>query len=598
MKKVFAIIMSAMMLVCFVPAMAFADDTTEFIANKAEAEREWNSVGKFKVELQTPAYSDSEKNINLEGATAYAEVYEDYSVYAKLDNDKVNGHSVQATVAMRNVESLGCADQTKTHSVGPFVAGLNAEFSLTQYFPNIMKFKAAKIAGSVNGKEFSYQISDFALTEGTTERVLTATPDSTENVRAAWKELTKQVTTTSYDSDDSMVVIPAGAYLQIGTQKLTFDKPYTINPSENGVGNLEGGIRTAASLDENAAALEDGANVALYVPKDSVLRVGQSEAKLNHALLITSDVDTTNMTVDLKKLRDDKSDEEGTVSVQLIKDIFAFVDGAFGCFSGTTDKSIDVLSEYVVKYGDQEIKVFHGKTFTLPAAASGYKWVDADNNTVNAGEITVTSDMVLKQVEVGGSTGGGGGFYVPTVQKPEITIIGSGKADLSADGRTATITAAAGHELVSVVLNGKEMGKVEKLTGLKTGDKATITFRAKTDGKVEMDKMIAQKASKLTLMARSKKTAKLNIKVVVKGDLKAITDAGYTVKYKFYRSTKKSAGYKAMLTKKAPTYFNTYGKKGTMYYYKARVMIYDKDGNFVAQTALKQCKYANRLWTK
>ena len=195
---------------------------------------------------------------------------------------------------------------------------------------------------------------------------------------------------------------------------------------------------------------------------------------------------------------------------------------------------------------------------------------------------------------------GGGSFssYVPTVQKPEITIIGSGKADLSADGRTATITANAGHELVSVVLNGKEMGKVEKLTGLKTGDKATITFQAKTDGKAEMDKMIAQKASKLTLMARSKKTAKKNIKVVVKADLKAITDAGYTVKYKFYRSTKKTAGYKAVLTKKAPTYVNTYGKKGTMYYYKARVMIYDKEGNFVAQTALKQCKYASRLWTK
>ena len=237
------------------------------------------------------------------------------------------------------------------------------------------------------------------------------------------------------------------------------------------------------------------------------------------------------------------------------------------------------------------------------------------SSPVYSTELTLTSTTTVKAIAVkadmhdsaiatatftkasgGGSFGGGG--YVPTVQKPEITIIGSGKADLSADGRTATITAAAGHELVSVVLNGKEMGKVEKLTGLKTGDKATITFRAKTDGKAEMDKIIAQKASKLTLMARSKKTAKLNIKVVVKGDLKAITDAGYTVKYKFYRSTKKSAGYKAVLTKKAPTYYNTYGKKGTMYYYKARVMIYDKDGNFVAQTALKQCKYANRLWTK
>lgn len=229
---------------------------------------------------------------------------------------------------------------------------------------------------------------------------------------------------------------------------------------------------------------------------------------------------------------------------------------------------------------------------TTPVAKNKpYKWLFTPANITNYK--TLTGSLTPYSV-----TSSGGGSYVPTVQKPEITIIGSGKADLSADGRTATITAAAGHELVSVVLNGKEMGKVEKLTGLKTGDKATITFRAKTDGKAEMDKMIAQKASKLTLMARSKKTAKLNIKVVVKGDLKAITDAGYTVKYKFYRSTKKSAGYKAMKTGKSGIYINTYGKKGTMYYYKARVMIYDKNGNFVAQTALKQCKYANRLWTK
>ncbi len=194
-----------------------------------------------------------------------------------------------------------------------------------------------------------------------------------------------------------------------------------------------------------------------------------------------------------------------------------------------------------------------------------------------------------------------GGGYAPTTQKPEITIIGSGKAELSADGKTATITAAAGYELASVVLNGKEMGKVEKLTGLKTGDKATITFRAKAgekDGKEETDKMIAREVSKLRLTARSARTAKKNVKLVVKSDLKAITDAGYTVEYKFYRSTKKSAGYKAVLTKKASTYVNTYGKKGMLYYYKVKVMVYDKDGNLTAQTALKQCKYASRLWTK
>ena len=183
-------------------------------------------------------------------------------------------------------------------------------------------------------------------------------------------------------------------------------------------------------------------------------------------------------------------------------------------------------------------------TAQAPIGQHFVKWiVKAGGVTIaNESSATTTFTMLANDVTIEASfekNASSFGGYVPTVQKPEITIIGSGKADLSADGRTATITAAAGHELISVVLNGKKMGKVEKLTGLKTGDKATITFRAKTDGKAEMDKIIAQKASRLTLMARSKKTAKLNIKVVVKGDLKAITDAGYTVKYKFYRSTKK-----------------------------------------------------------
>ena len=197
-------------------------------------------------------------------------------------------------------------------------------------------------------------------------------------------------------------------------------------------------------------------------------------------------------------------------------------------------------------------------------------------------------------------TGGGGGFYVPTTQKPEIKAAAGGKAELSKDGTTLTITADAGKVIDKVLLNGKDMGAVSELKGLKTGDKVEVTFKDQVTEptKEQLDKAAKEAAGDLVLTARSAKLKNGSVKIMLKGDLKAITDAGYTVKYKFYRSTKKSAGYKAMLTKKAPTYFNTYGKKGTMYYYKARVMIYDKDGNFVAQTALKQCKYANRLWTK
>ncbi len=110
--------------------------------------------------------------------------------------------------------------------------------------------------------------------------------------------------------------------------------------------------------------------------------------------------------------------------------------------------------------------------------------------------------------------------------------------------------------------------------------------------------------AKLTPVARSAKTAKKNVKVTVSLDkqdkaiIKELKDAGYTVKYRFYRSTKKAAGYKAAVTKKTASYTNTGGKKGTKYFYKVQIRVYDENGKLVAKTALKQCKYASRIWTR
>ena len=109
------------------------------------------------------------------------------------------------------------------------------------------------------------------------------------------------------------------------------------------------------------------------------------------------------------------------------------------------------------------------------------------------------------------------------------------------------------------------------------------------------------RVSKMLLSARSSRTPNKNIKVVLKMDKKTaasivtLKKLGYTVKYKFYRSTKKSSAYKAKITKKTGTYINTSGKKGVRYYYKARILVYDKNGKLVAQTELKQCKYACRV---
>ena len=108
----------------------------------------------------------------------------------------------------------------------------------------------------------------------------------------------------------------------------------------------------------------------------------------------------------------------------------------------------------------------------------------------------------------------------------------------------------------------------------------------------------------MKLVARSSKTAKKNIKAVLKSDakvkasIKELKDLGFTVKYRFYRSTKKAAGYKAAVTKKTASYTNTSGKKGTKYFYKVQLRVYDENGKLIAKTALKQCKYASRVWTK
>ena len=253
-----------------------------------------------------------------------------------------------------------------------------------------------------------------------------------------------------------------------------------------------------------------------------------------------------------------------------------------------------------------------GVTTTMEYKLEGAEdWIDCENCTDN--EITGLAPGTYKvrektdyDVYVEGleatvvvpkkvvSYGGGSSRQYPKVAETE-----HGTITLSSNGRTATITPDAGYEIASVTVNGEDKGVVSTLIGLRTGDKIAATFQ-KTKATLDAETKAAV-ASLSTLKARSSKTAKGNIKVVAKlstaekSKLAELTDQGYTVKYKFYRSTKKSSSYKAMLKKQTATYINTYGKPGTRYYYKARVMVYDSEGTLITYTTLKQCRYATRV---
>ena len=174
-----------------------------------------------------------------------------------------------------------------------------------------------------------------------------------------------------------------------------------------------------------------------------------------------------------------------------------------------------------------------------------------------------------------------------------------------------------GKDIVIIYINDKGICEILNHTMETVGAEKYIKFTTshfsnfavveKADAEKLIAKQNADKINSLTkeakLKATTSKTAKKSIKVKIgetknsKSLIKEAKAMGYTVKYKFYKSTKKASKYKAIKTKTSNSYINTKGKKGTKYYYKAKVMVYDGK-NLIAQTELKQCSYGARTWSK
>ena len=258
--------------------------------------------------------------------------------------------------------------------------------------------------------------------------------------------------------------------------------------------------------------------------------------------------------------------------------------------------------------------------------------------TVNTENGKVTLDQETIKTVLGAAKGATITLEVTKVAKPTEAQ----KKAAGANGHVISLTVKSGNQIISDFNKGKatvmvelvsrllgkkvaaihiaDDGTIEQLAGkvLTVGGKQYYEFMTphfSTFAIVDADEVgldAAEEpavdakalASKLTPAARSAKTAKKNVKVTTSLDkqdkeiISQLKDAGYTVKYRFYRSTKKAAGYKAAVTKKASTYTNTIGKKGTKYFYKVQVRVYDASGKLAAKTALKQCRYASRTWNK
>ncbi len=232
--------------------------------------------------------------------------------------------------------------------------------------------------------------------------------------------------------------------------------------------------------------------------------------------------------------------------------------------------------------------------------------------------ITLEVVKVSRPTEVQQKAAGTNGQVLQLVVKSGDKII----SDFNKGKATVTVEIPANLQDKKVAaIHIAEDGQIEKMSGktVKIGGKDYYAFETphfSTFALVDADELglevneeaniekIKELVSNLSLKVRSSKTSKKNIKVTLTVDkdtaaaIDEIKGLGYTVKYKYYRSTRKSSKYQAKITKTTKSFINTAGKKGTKYYYKAKLQVYDKDGKLVTQTELKQCKYAVRTWTK
>lgn len=338
-----------------------------------------------------------------------------------------------------------------------------------------------------------------------------------------------------------------------------------------------------------------------YVPTDNVTNQSENTATGTPATT-TADINastttaadgtkTTTATVDDQTA--DKIVDKATAnkSEQTIIDAASAAGAVAAAEVGIPEKTIKEITE----------KTDANLTFKTDAAK-----VQLDKNAVDAlaaqAGTTGTVKLLVKTVKSDAD-----------IHQVELKLVTSNGAVTDFHGGNVTVTIKP-----SATLNAKEVicvyiddnGVYHRVDGKKnadgtytftTGHFSTYAIMSVEDAEKvfeQQDAKAAEQAKEIMLQARSAKTAKGNIKVNLKVNedaIKAIEDLGYTVKYKFYRSTIKNAKYVGKFETTAKTYTNTTGKKGTRYYYKARVMVYDAQGELVAKTALTQCKYACRI---
>ena len=554
----------------------FTDAATYTVYYKAEAENHETVSGSFSVKI-------NQKEITLIWNNTENRIYGDNKTVTAKAGELINNDDVNVTVSGGNETAAG--DHTATAET---LTGAKAEnYKLPDN--KTKDYTIAKASLTVKANDNTITYGDRPDNFGVTYNGFV----NSENESVLKGTLTYDYSYKQFDdAGKTYTITPAG--LTADNYEIKFiSGNLTVNQKEITLNwdNVTGRVyKDGKAVSAAAEGIVNGDDVNVKVTNGDKAETGEYTATAslegakarNYKLL---DVNTKDYSIEKRVISikvDDKEMTAGETMPELTVTYDNFADG------DTADTVFENKPAPITKADGKTAGKFD-ITIEKPALKTDM------NKNYSVGE----PEKGTLTVKAASSVGGGGGIVIP-VQKPEITTGDGGKTDLSDDGTTIKITPDEGKEVDKVLVNGKDIGAVTEVKDLKPGDKVEVIFKdkIKEPTKEELDSKVKEALNDMTLKARSAKTSKKNIRINV---IASITDKlpdGYTVKYKYYRSTKKTSGYRLMTAKSKNYYINTKGTKGTRYYYKARIAVYDNDGKLIAQTELKQCKYAARVWTK
>ena len=204
----------------------------------------------------------------------------DYSASVSVPKGSIiDTSSITGAISMTDVAGLGI-EGTKTFE-RTLATGLDKVVALDNYLPS---FTSATVSGKIDGVEYGYT---FTGTDNAEEFRIDAVPQDADAVAEAWAAMTSHMTTAEKGADDSYVIVPGEAYIQIGTEKLVFADTNASTKLDNIVAGsgITADIRAAVELLE-VEELED-AQIKVFLPAGTVLALGSTEVTLVDDATIT-----------------------------------------------------------------------------------------------------------------------------------------------------------------------------------------------------------------------------------------------------------------------------------------------------------------------